>query len=100
MAPAVSVVPSGAWAGEPREGERAKYGCGTVREARRPLRVLLTTDAVGGVWDYSLTLACGLVATGEARALVAVIGPEPDAVRRRHAAGIDGLDIEVVGGRL
>jgi glycosyltransferase involved in cell wall biosynthesis len=52
------------------------------------------------VWDYTLTLAYGLVATGEAHVLVAVIGPEPDAARRQHAVAIDGLEIEAVGGRL
>lgn len=38
-----------------------------------PLRILLTTDLVGGVWSYTVTLANALAARGHA-VLVAVIG--------------------------
>jgi glycosyltransferase involved in cell wall biosynthesis len=42
-------------------------------------RVLLTTDAVGGVWTYTLDLAAGLQAAGM-RVRIAVLGPalKPD----------------------
>lgn len=57
---------------------------------RRPSRVLMTADAVGGVWTYSLGLAAGLADAGVAVEL-AVMGPPPDAQQRRAAAGIPGL---------
>ena len=46
-----------------------------------PLRVLLTTDAVGGVWRYTVDLAAGLDAAGHA-CLVLGAGPEPDQAQR------------------
>ncbi|QYF87841.1 glycosyltransferase family 4 protein [Brevundimonas sp. PAMC22021] len=48
---------------------------------RRPGHVLLTTDAVGGVWTYSLDLARGLAHHG-VRTTLAVIGPEPGPAQR------------------
>jgi glycogen synthase len=39
------------------------------------MRILLSTDTVGGVWDYSVTLARGLVDRG-VQVMLAVIGPE------------------------
>jgi glycogen synthase len=53
-------------------------------------RVLMTADAVGGVWTYSLGLAAGLAEAGVAVDL-AVMGPPPDAGQRRAAAAIPGL---------
>jgi glycosyltransferase involved in cell wall biosynthesis len=49
----------------------------------------MTTDAVGGVWTYSLTLARALAARGVEVALAA-IGPEPSAgqVAQARAAGL------------
>ena len=41
-----------------------------------PRRVLMTTDAVGGVWTYSLELARGLCASG-VEVMLTVIGPPP-----------------------
>lgn len=43
--------------------------------------VLMTTDAVGGVWQYSLELAQALIASG-ARVALAVMGPRPSADQR------------------
>jgi glycogen(starch) synthase len=40
------------------------------------LRVLLTADAVGGVWTYAQDLAAGLAAQG-AQVVIAVLGPAP-----------------------
>ena len=59
------------------------------------LRVLMTADAVGGVWTYALDLAEALTAAGMA-VRVAVLGPRPRAdqgaeVRRR------GLDVVETG---
>ncbi|HEY8618329.1 glycosyltransferase family 4 protein [Phenylobacterium sp.] len=48
-------------------------------------RVLMTTDAVGGVWTYSIDLAGGLARAGVETTLV-VIGPSPtpDQVAQAH----------------
>lgn len=53
------------------------------------MRVLMTTDAVGGVWTYSLTLARGLAARG-VRVALAAVGPAPSAaqVAQAEAAGL------------
>lgn len=53
------------------------------------MRVLLTTDAVGGVWQYSIELARGLVALG-AQPIVAILGPPPSDMQRAEAAVIRG----------
>lgn len=54
-------------------------------------RVLITTDAVGGVWQYSLDLAAGFAARGLAPAL-AVVGPAPSPSQRRDAAEIELIE--------
>lgn len=61
-----------------------------------PTRVLLTADAVGGVWTYALDLAAGLAAQGIATTL-AVLGPlpEPDQVATAHA--VPGLRLLPTG---
>lgn len=61
-----------------------------------PRRVLMTADAVGGVWTFALELARGLAAQGT-ETLLAVIGPEPDAAQRAEAAGVAGLSLAVTG---
>lgn len=58
--------------------------------ARTPLRVLMTADAVGGVWTYSLALARGLGARGIGT-ILAVMGPRPSPAQRAAARAIDGL---------
>lgn len=55
-------------------------------------RILMTTDAVGGVWTYALDLARGLAAEGVHTSLV-VLGPDPSPAQRREAEAIDGLDL-------
>jgi len=52
-----------------------------------PRRVLLTTDAVGGVWRYVLELAEGLAARG-IEPVIAVLGPSPSPTQHAHASGI------------
>jgi len=51
-----------------------------------PRRVLMTADAVGGVWRYALDLTAALRARGTSTVL-AVLGPEPSAAMRREAEG-------------
>ena len=54
-------------------------------------RVLLVTDAVGGVWVYSLELANALKALG-IEAVLAVMGPSPSAKRREEASEFKLID--------
>ncbi len=52
---------------------------------RGPLRVLMTADAIGGVWTYALDLARALGPLGVDVSL-AVMGPLPTGDQRREAA--------------
>ena len=55
------------------------------------LRLLLVTDAVGGVWVYSLELARALAPLG-VEAVLAVMGPAPTVKQREEAAGLKLID--------
>ncbi|MEZ2416446.1 glycosyltransferase family 4 protein [Luteibacter sp. RCC_6_2] len=55
-------------------------------------RVMMSTDAVGGVWTFALELAEGLGRHG-IEVLLAVLGPAPDGGRLRAATRIPGLQI-------
>jgi glycosyltransferase involved in cell wall biosynthesis len=57
------------------------------------LRLFMSTDAVGGVWRYSLTLAAELARAGAAVRL-GVIGPRPSRDRRAEASTIAGLELQ------
>jgi glycosyltransferase involved in cell wall biosynthesis len=52
------------------------------------LRLMLVTDAVGGVWTYSLDLARGL-REWDVETVLAVIGPAPSPAQRRDASGFE-----------
>lgn len=54
-------------------------------------RLLLVTDAVGGVWTYSVELARALEPLG-IETVLAVTGPSPGAEQREAAAGIRLID--------
>lgn len=54
------------------------------------LRILMTADAVGGVWQYSIDLAKEL-ARRNARILLATLGPRPSDQQRSEALAIPGL---------
>jgi glycogen synthase len=56
-------------------------------------RLLLTTDAVGGVWTYSLDLARALAEQRDLVVLLAVLGPDPDAEQLTEAAAVPGLQL-------
>ena len=60
------------------------------------LRVLVTADAVGGVWQYSIDLARGLSRLGIETAL-AVMGPSPSETQLAAARQVDGLDLVDTG---
>ena len=59
-------------------------------------RILLSTDAVGGVWRYSLELAQGLGRHG-CETLLAVLGPPPDSAQRAEASAVPGLHLVDTG---
>jgi glycosyltransferase involved in cell wall biosynthesis len=59
-----------------------------------PPRILLTTDAVGGVWTHALDLTRGLAARGLAVTL-AVLGPRPTAAQAAAAEAIAGARLQL-----
>ncbi|WP_209307954.1 glycosyltransferase family 4 protein [Brevundimonas intermedia] len=61
-----------------------------------PRHVLMTTDAVGGVWTYALDLADGLLARG-IRVSLAILGPAPEHTQRQAAHRIHGLKLIEAG---
>lgn len=58
------------------------------------MNVLMTADAVGGVWTYAVDLARALRPLG-VRTTLATLGPAPSADQRRAAEAVDGLDLRV-----
>lgn len=54
------------------------------------MRILLTADAVGGVWQYATDLASGLADLG-VETVLAVMGPPPSSQQRDKARSIAGL---------
>lgn len=63
-----------------------------MRKTDRGLRVLLTADAVGGVWTYAQDLARGLAAEG-CEVVLAVLGPEPT----QAPTPVDGVRVVQTG---
>lgn len=63
---------------------------------RRGMRVLITADAVGGVWQYSLDLARGLARLG-IETVLAVLGPAPSEEQRKCAAAVPMLKLVETG---
>jgi glycosyltransferase involved in cell wall biosynthesis len=51
------------------------------------MKLLLTTDAVGGVWQYSLELGRSLTSHG-IEPVLALLGPAPSDEQRRQASGL------------
>ncbi|WP_374944993.1 glycosyltransferase family 4 protein [Sphingomonas sp.] len=51
------------------------------------MRILITADAVGGVWQYTLDLVAALRPMG-VEAIVALLGPSLTAAQRRDGAGV------------
>jgi glycosyltransferase involved in cell wall biosynthesis len=58
------------------------------------LRILMTTDAVGGVWVYSAALTRELCRLGH-RVTLVTLGPPPDREQLRPLRGLRGLDLVV-----
>lgn len=61
-----------------------------------PRHILMTTDAVGGVWQYATDLAAALSAQGNTVTL-ALLGPAPTADQRAQTHRIDGLRLVETG---
>lgn len=60
-------------------------------------QIMLTTDTVGGVWQYTVSLAAGLIERGY-RVHILTLGPPPDAAQRRGvpaAAQLASLDAPI-----
>jgi glycosyltransferase involved in cell wall biosynthesis len=62
----------------------------------RPRRILMTIDAVGGLWRYGVDLARGLSAQGIACVLVGC-GPEPDASQLDELHGVRDVALRWIG---
>jgi glycosyltransferase involved in cell wall biosynthesis len=60
----------------------------------RGLRILMTTDAVGGVWVFATALARELCRRGDHVTLV-TMGPPPKEHQRQGVADLDGFELEV-----
>lgn len=63
---------------------------------RTPARVLMTTDAVGGVWRYAIELADGFAAYG-VETVLAVMGPEAGSAQLLEAGRVRGLRLVRTG---
>lgn len=57
-----------------------------------PLKLLMTADAVGGVWQYALDLAAALVPHG-VQTTLAVLGPSPSPAQRAEAKRVKRLTL-------
>lgn len=67
-----------------------------VPDGGAPDRILMSTDAVGGVWQYSLDLARGLSAAGTS-VVLAVLGPPAQPAQRQDAEAIAGVTLVETG---
>lgn len=59
-------------------------------------RILMTADAVGGVWQYACSLARALDRMGH-ELVLAVLGPEPSADQRRMLDGAGRVELAETG---
>jgi glycogen(starch) synthase len=65
----------------------------------QPQRLLMTADAVGGVWTYALELCRELCSRGS-EVTLAVMGPPPSAAQTADAFRIPGVDVVSVPNKL
>lgn len=61
--------------------------------AQQPLKILMTADAAGGVWQYTVDLVAGLVRHG-AEVLVATMGPRPSPEQKAQLIALREVTIE------
>jgi len=60
------------------------------------VKIMMTVDAVGGVWQYSTDLARGLSELG-VETVLAVAGPSPSDAQAKAASAIDGVTLVDTG---
>jgi glycosyltransferase involved in cell wall biosynthesis len=63
-----------------------------IRQRVLPQRILMTADAVGGIWTYALDLAEQFSRLGMAT-MVATMGPAPTDAQRSQAAAVRSLEL-------
>lgn len=61
--------------------------------------ILITTDTVGGVWSFTITLAEALK-DNHSRIILAALGPLPSEVQRRQAERLEHVQLESFDGKL
>jgi glycogen(starch) synthase len=71
----------------------------TASAGRKPRRILMTADAVGGVWTYAMDLCAGLAAS-DVNILLATMGPEPTLAQREQVAQLPHVRLETSDFRL
>ncbi len=62
------------------------------QEHNGPFKILMTADAVGGVWQYCVDLLLGL-AQENVQVLLAVLGPAPSTEQRRQVSLIPNITL-------
>ena len=67
-----------------------------MNPGQKRLRLLLSTDTIGGTWQYTTELARALGPLG-IDTILAVLGPAPDAAQRAAARAIDGMTLVETG---
>src|SRR5438270_13615899 len=60
-------------------------------DTEKPLKILMTADAVGGVWQYSVDLIRGLGESAEI--LLATLGPRPSAEQKQQFQGLPQVQL-------
>src|SRR5215216_7806333 len=73
---------------------RARIGGAGMSPPSRCLRVLMTTDAIGGVWVFSTALARELCRRGD-RVTLVTLGPRPQDHQLAAIGDVAGLDLEI-----
>lgn len=63
---------------------------------KRGMHILMTADAVGGVWQYALDLSAELC-RGGCEVTLAVLGPAPSPAQREQALAIGGVELVETG---
>jgi glycosyltransferase involved in cell wall biosynthesis len=63
---------------------------------QHPIRVLMTVDAVGGVWQYATELVAAL-RKHHVETVLAVLGPMPSEAQRQEAVALGGIEIIATG---
>lgn len=66
----------------------------SLRESaeRRSLKILMTADAVGGVWQYTVDLVTGISEAGN-EVMVAVLGPSPSPEQKAQLLDLSGVEV-------